>query len=483
MKIRFRSTLIALIAGVLAGCGAFPVALQPDPTATVVPFSTPTALPAATSTATPPLPTATPTPTHTPTPTPTPTVTPYPLLPTPTLAPLNASMRQEIFNDVWTLVRDRYVYEDYGGIDWDAVREEFEPLIARAASEEEFYALIEQMVARLGDDHTRFDTPQEVAEEAARFDGGVAYAGIGAMIRELPEGILITRLAPNSPAEQAGLQPRDLIVAVNGVPVSDTVTFGPGGPITVVRGQPGTPVQLSVRDSAGTVREVTVIRQVIPPDAFPIVEARRLPGTDIGVVLIDTFNVSALDERVTDAIMSLFRSGPLDGLILDVRTNGGGRLDMLRRTLGLFLDGGTIGSSSGRDRSFSIDVPSGRTLPLLEQVPIVVLTSDETASAAEMFAAGLQFRGRARIVGTPSAGNTENLIGHDLDDGSRFWVAELVFRLPDGSLLEGTGVQPNRVVEAEWWRYDDENDPQILAAVEELRLANRSRYAADTVER
>ncbi len=470
MKTCFRLILTALVTGVLAGCGAFPVALQLGTTATVTLLSTPTALPTATATVTP-LPTATPTPTHTPTPVPTPTVTPYPLLPTPTLAPLTTGMRQQIFDDVWTLVRDRYVYEDYGGIDWDAVREEFEPKIAGAASEEEFYSLIEEMVGRLGDDHTRFDTPQEVAEEAARFDGGLAYAGIGAMIRELPEGILITRLAPNGPAEQAGLQPRELIIAVNGIPVSDTTTFGPGDPITVVRGQPGTPVRLSVIDSTGAVREVTVIRQVIPPDAFPIVEAHRLPGTDVGVVLIDTFNVAALDERVTDAIMSLVQSGPIDGLILDVRTNGGGRLDMLRRTLGLFLDGGTIGNSSGRDRSFSIDVPSGRTLPLIEQTPIVVLTSDETASAAEMFAAGLQFRGRAQIVGTPSAGNTENLIGYDLDDGSRFWVAELVFRLPDGTLLEGNGVQPDRLVEAEWWRYDSENDPQILAAVEELRLA------------
>ena len=481
MMIRCLRYVIVTLIVVLAGCGNLPTALPLLPSATPAPppASTP---PTVAPTDTPrPTPTATSTPT--PVPTATPTVTPYPLLPTPTLAPLSADERRAIFEDVWTLVRDRYVYEDYGGVDWDAVRKEFEPRIARAASETEFYALIEEMVGRLGDDHTRFDTPQEVAEEAARFDGGVAYAGIGAMIRELPEGILITRLAPNGPAEQAGLQPRDLIVAVNGVPVSDTVTFGPGGPITVVRGQPGTPVQLSVRNSAGAVRQVTVIRQVIPPDAFPIVEARRLPGSDIGVVLIDTFNVSALDERVSDAVMSLYTSGPLDGLILDVRMNGGGRLDMLRRTLGLFLDGGTIGSSSGRDRSFSIDVPSGKMLPLLEQTPIIVLTSDETASAAEMFAAGLQFRGRARIVGTPSAGNTENLIGYDLDDGSRFWVAELVFRLPDGSLLEGTGVQPDRVVDVEWWRYAFEDDPQILAAVEELRLANRSRYAADAVER
>lgn len=474
--IRCLRSIIVLIVVVLAGCGNLPVTLRPAPVATPAPPPPSTPLPSLTPTDTPP---PTPTATPTPAPTATPTVTPYPLLPTPTLAPLSANERQAVFEDVWTLVRDRYVYEDYGGVDWEAVRREFEPRIARAASEADFYALIEEMVGRLGDDHTRFDTPQEVAEEAARFDGGVAYAGIGAMIRELEEGILITRLAPGGPAEQAGLQPRDLIIAVNGVPVSDTVTFGPGGPITVVRGQPGTPVQLRIIDTTGAIRDVTVIRQVIPPDAFPTVEARRVPGTDIGVVLIDTFNISALDERVTDAIMSLYQSGPLDGLILDVRTNGGGRLDMLRRTLGLFIDGGTIGSSSGRDRSYSIDVPSGKTLPLLEQMPIIVLTSDETASAAEMFAAGMQFRGRARVIGTPSAGNTENLIGYDLDDGSRFWLAELVFRLPDGSLLEGQGVQPDRVVEVDWWRYAFENDPQIMAAVEELRLASRSNNAAE----
>lgn len=480
MMIRYLRLAIVLLIIALAGCGALPVTWRPSPVAT--PASSPTSTPQPTLAPTDtPRPTPTPTLTPTPAPTATPTVTPYPLLPTPTLAPLSANERQAIFEDVWTLVRDRYVYEDFGGVDWEAVRREFEPRIARAASAVEFYTLIKEMVGQLGDDHTRFDTPQEVAEEAARFDGGVAYAGIGAMIRELPEGILITRLAPGGPAEQAGLQPRDLIIAVNGVPVSDTVTFGPGGPVAIVRGQPGTPVQLRIIDNSGAVRDVTVIRQVIPPDAFPIVEARRVPGTDVGVVLIDTFNVSALDERVADAIRSLYQSGPLDGLILDVRTNGGGRLDMLRRTLGLFLDGGTIGSSSGRERSFSIDVPSGRTLPMLEQTPIVVLTSDETASAAEMFAAGMQFRRRARVIGTPSAGNTENLIGYDLDDGSRFWLAELVFRLPDGSLLEGKGVQPDRVVEVDWWRYAFEDDPQILAAVEELRLVARPDARAQTV--
>ncbi|NWG21720.1 MAG: PDZ domain-containing protein [Chloroflexi bacterium] len=430
----------------------------PAPDRTPLPGATPATTPAATAT-----PTATAT--ATPTLTATPTITPYPLIPTPTLAALMPDERTAIFDEIWTLVRDRYVYEDYGGIDWEAVRSEFEPLVVAAGTEAEFYALIEQMIGRLGDDHTRFDTPQDVAEEMARFDGALAYAGIGAMIRTLPDGVMITRLARGGPAEQAGLRPRDLIIAVNGIPISDTTAFGSGGPISMVRGQPGTPVRLSVRSGERPPRDVTVIRQVIPPDAFPSVEGQRLPGTGVGLVLIDTFALAELDGRVAATIAALNQSGPLDGLILDVRGNGGGRIDLLRRTLGLFIDGGSIGSSSGRNRSFSLDVPSGQTLPLLEGVPIVVLTGDETASAAEMFAAGLQVRGRARIVGMPSAGNTENLIGYDLDDGSRFWLAELVFRLPDGSLIEGRGVQPDLVVDAEWWRYDIENDPQVQAAL------------------
>jgi carboxyl-terminal processing protease len=86
-----------------------------------------------------------------------------------------------------------------------------------------------------------------------------------------------------------------------------------------------------------------------------------------------------------------------------------------------------------------------------------------------MFAAALQARVRARVVGLPSAGNTENLNGHDFDDGSRLWLAEYAYRLPDGSQIEGRGVQPDRVVDAEWWRFLPADDPQVLAAVAELK--------------
>jgi C-terminal processing protease CtpA/Prc len=139
-------------------------------------------------------------------------------------------------------------------------------------------------------------------------------------------------------------------------------------------------------------------------------------------------------------------------------------------TIGMFADGGTIGSSAGRDRENRLRVPGGQVLPGLAETPIVVLVGPETASAAEMFAAGMRVLGRARIVGLPSSGNTENLVPHDLEDGSRLWLAELNYRMPDGGEIEGRGVQPDRVVDVEWWRYDVADDPQIGAAVEELRL-------------
>jgi C-terminal processing protease CtpA/Prc len=101
-----------------------------------------------------------------------------------------------------------------------------------------------------------------------------------------------------------------------------------------------------------------------------------------------------------------------------------------------------------------------------------VLVGDETVSAAEMFAAGMRVRERARIVGVPSAGNTENLLAHDLPDGSRLWLAEYAYHLPDGSVLEGRGVQPDRQLDAEWWRFDPIDDPQVQAALQELKIEN-----------
>jgi C-terminal peptidase prc len=442
----------------------FAQAPSPLPSATLAPSATPA--PSPTSTATP-APRATPEPTITPTPSP--TVEPLP--PTATLAPLAAAERAEVFERVWALVRDRYVYTDYRGLDWEAVRAECAPRVAAAESPEEFYGLLREMIDRLGDEHSRFESPREVAEEQAEFDGDLRYAGIGVEVRQSPDGAIITRIARGGPAEEAGLRTRDVIVAIGGVPFTDTARFGPSGPIGAVRGSPGSQVRLTIRSTDGSAHEVDVTRRAISSDAFVRVASQRLPGGRIGLLRIDTFYVESLDQTVRAELQRLTEDGPLDGLIVDVRDNGGGRVDLMLDTIGLFADGGTIGSTSGRQPGGRLRVPRGETLPALAETPIVVLIGGETASAAEMFAAGMRALGRARIVGTPSSGNVENLVPHDMDDGSRLWLAELTFRLPDGSLIEGRGVQPDRVVDAEWWRYAPQDDPQVRAAVEALQVS------------
>ncbi|MEP7189613.1 MAG: S41 family peptidase, partial [Roseiflexaceae bacterium] len=399
-----------------------PPSATPLPTQTLVP--TPTATP-----------TATPSPIATPTATPSATATAVPLTPTATLAPLAGTDREHIFDHVWELVRDRYLYPDYRGVDWQAARETYRPRALVAESPEQFYQVMGELITLLGDDHSRFESPRAVAEEELRKSGELSYAGIGVIVRDDPAGGLITRLARGGPAEQAGLRSHDLILAVGSTPFTDTAAFGPAGPNGVIRGAPGSTVQLTVRSPSAAPRVVLIARQMIPSDAFPPVAAQRLPGTQTGLLVIDTFAREGLVQLVREQLDLLLKDRPLDGLIIDLRNNQGGFVSTMLGTLGLFVDGGSIGATRGRDTRQKQEIPKGRIIPALDGVPIVVLVGDQTVSAAEMFAAGIRVRGRARIVGMPSAGNTENLLAHNLPDGSRLWLAEYAYYLPDGSLL------------------------------------------------
>lgn len=461
---RFAQTLavIALLAVTAGGCRLDAPGLSQAPTAL------PTAAPTATLR---PSPTATATATPQPSATPRPTATPVPITPTPTLAPLSAEQREEVFTSFWELVRDRYVYADYHGLDWNAIRKEYEPKIAAASDPQQFYALLEELVDRLNDDHSRFDSPQEVAREDRLFSGELTYGGIGVMIHDHEDGGYITRVAKGGPADQAGLHVGDLIVKIGGVRFTDKQAFGVDGPAGAVRGPQGSDVILTVRSPGQAEREVTLTRRVIPSDAFPAVEGQRLPDTRIGVLLLTTFYQDDLDAKIRAELDRLAEDGPLDGLIIDVRGNGGGRVDLMLNTVGMFVDGGVIGTSNGRDGSSKWRVPKGQTLPAYAGVPVVVLIDANTVSAAEMFAGGMQALRRARIVGVPSAGNVEALTPHDLPDGSQLVLAESAFRLPDGTLVEGRGILPDRRAEGESWRYSTADDPQIKAAVEELPAA------------
>lgn len=404
-------------------------------------------------------------PTRVPEETPSPQATFEALKPTPTLAPLSRDQREEVFDDVWSLVNERYIYTDFHGVDWKQIRREYGPKIAEAEDPEEFYHLMKEMMAHLDDEHSVYETPQEVAEQQAIFDGQLEYAGIGAVIRTVPEGGLIMQLAQGSPAEEAGLKPRELVVAIGTIPFTDTAAFGPGGPIGSVRGLPGTTVELTIRGRDGAERQVEVMRRPIASGAFSDVEAQRLPDSNIVLLRVSTFFIDDLDGLIRAEIERELQAGPISALLVDVRDNGGGRVDYMLDSVGLFAEACRIGSTESRRGDKDLYTPMGEKIPELASIPVAVLINDGSVSAAEMFAAGMRECIGAKLIGITTAGNTENLRGYTLVDGSELWLAELIYILPNGEPNEGKGVAPDVTVEAEWWRFDPQDDPYVQAAL------------------
>lgn len=367
-----------------------------------------------------------------------------------TLPPLDE--RVALFNDIWQTVYDTYLYLDFRGLDWVALRNEYAARVVNAATREEFYTALVEMVDLLDDQHSRFVPPSDVPAEDAATSGRETRVGIGVLIRPHDGVGMIQFVFPGSPAERAGLRQRDRVVAVDGRP------FAPEADL--LAGEPNSPVHLTVERPGGERQEVVLVREEVQEHLAPVY--RRLTP-DIGYVYIPTLWVDDMGEQVNGALTDLAASGELHGMVLDLRGNRGGWGDVLAQVLSHFVRG-QAGGFFGREsvRPLMIEPPAG---PDLRGLPLVVLIDGETASYAEVLAAVLRQQNGARIVGRTSAGNTETIYAHVLRDGSRLWLARESFRLPDGSNLEGVGVLPDVVIDDDWTRYTEANDPYVQTAL------------------
>lgn len=448
-RLPLRGAALIAAAALAAGCGARPSQIAPRPTGTpIAVVSAATAIPFPPDDAPPAAPQATPAPSPTRAPTP---VSPPPDL-TPTSIPL--LMRQQILAEVWTTVNDNYLYADFHGLDWAAVREEFMPLVAHAQSDEEFYHLLEQMVARLDDNHSRLLAPSAAKKEDVLSSGRDEQVGIGVIALPLPDSLLIQHVFPDSPADRAGLRARDRIVAVDGVFYTQARIEGPSGSkvrITVVR-----PGEAS--------RDMVLTRRLIEGRITP--EARMLPGR-VAYLEITTLWVNDMADQAGRALSDLQRQGRLNGLILDLRRNPGGWRAVLVSLLSHFVHG-HVGDFFSRQGNVPLEITDDAQ-PDLRGLPLVVLVDGGTASYAELLASILQHEAGAVVIGVPSAGNTETIYSYDLTGGARLWVAQEGFRLRDGQNLEGVGVQPDIVMSQDWTRYSEAEDPWILAGLQVIR--------------
>jgi|GEM_PF-2944813 len=381
----------------------------------------------------------------------------------PPASKLSQAQRQDLLLTVWETVRDEYVYTDFRGLDWPAIYNEYKAKVAAAANDMEVYSLISEMITRLGDRHSSFNNPQEVAEDEALRRGDLKVSGIGVFSQEISSTVRIVYVIPNSPADKAGLKAFDIIRAADGTPL----TRNEDAP-RLIRGPPGTSVTLTVETPGSAPRNVTIVRETVT-FAFHA-QAQRLPGTNIAYLNLPSFFTSGIAAEAGRELERLAASGPIDGVIIDIRQNGGGLLVELHGMLGLFINGGSAGYDVTRRGRNENRIPSGRVLRSVADKPIVVLTSSASESASDRFAAVMQDYKRATILGTNTAGNTETVYVLDMPFGTQLNLARATYVRIDGkTTVEDKGVTPDIVLDVPWYNFPREQDPQVLAAIKHIQ--------------
>jgi carboxyl-terminal processing protease len=365
-----------------------------------------------------------------------------------------------IFKDLGDVVEGVYVYPDYNGKDWNEIESRYRARIETGLDTQSFYNEMSLMIEELGDEHSFYLSPAEVAESEAELRGDIEFVGVGIYGQpDFERGrLIVVSTFPGSPAEYGGIQHHDSILSIDGQTVSENFS-------DLLRGPQCSAVVLSVQSPGEAPRDVMLLRYAIqgnvPIDAR-LVSTRD--GSRIGYIFIPSFFDETLPGQIENALNQF---GSLDGLILDLRMNGGGSSSVTYPILEYFIDG-NLGNFVSRSDSRALEIDANE-IQNSQTVPLIVMVSQDTVSFGEIFAGVLQDAGRAQIVGETSLGNVEVLHGYDFEDGSQVWIAAETFTSAfSDANWEETGIVPDVQAFAEWDTFFFETDPSIAAAVDLL---------------
>lgn len=296
-------------------------------------------------------------------------------------------------------------------------------------------AAIRGMVALCDEQHTQYLDPAEYQQYQAWSRGEIVYAGIGVRIKGAQR--TITQVYAGGPAEQAGLLPGDALRQVDGTPV-DTAAQASG----LIRGPEGSLVQLDVQRGDQPL-SLTLQRQRISVD---FVTDRMLDG-DLGYASLRGFAEPEVADTLEQDVQDLQAQGAR-GLVLDLRGNDGGRLDVGTHLLDDFLPAESL-LYQEIDRSGASELPTTDMDAEPLRLPLVVLVDEATASMGELFASALQEHAAATIVGSTTAGDVAQARTYPLADGSGLQVTERDIVSASGQRLNKVGVRPDVVVDTD----------------------------------
>jgi carboxyl-terminal processing protease len=290
-------------------------------------------------------------------------------------------------------------------------------------------AIIDRLKRRYNDRFSHYFTPAEYD----RFQQGARLSGVGIAVTEVPQGLRVATVYKRTPAREAGIQAGELITGVNGESIAgkdaDAVT-------TRIRGPAGTQVTLTIESRDGESREVRLTRREVE---VPQVAGRleEVGGVKLAYVRLAGFFPGAHGE-LRNEVEKLYSKGA-EGVVLDLRGNGGGLLTEAVLVSSIFVPGGPIVSTHGRtQRTRTLDA-TGDALP---RRPMVVLINGDTASASEIVTAALEEAGLATVVGTTSFGKGTFQEVIPLNNGGALDLTVGEYLTRNGTSINGTGITP-----------------------------------------
>ncbi|MCP4330088.1 MAG: S41 family peptidase [Alphaproteobacteria bacterium] len=304
------------------------------------------------------------------------------------------------------------------------------PALEERQSEAIYAAFFDGMISGL-DAYTRYASAERARENRAQREG---YGGIGIRIRIFSDAIQVSSVMEETPASRAGLRSDDEITHIDGTP---TAGLDLAQAVRLLRGPVGSDVRLTItRSEQPKSFDVDVEREhIIPPTV-----SYAMRGD------IAHFQISRFNQRTAESLKEKLQEmrnevTPVNGIIVDLRDNPGGLLDQSIDVADIFLTEGVILTTHGRHRdSHQRYVASG--VDYADDLPIVVLINDHSASAAEIVGAALQDNARAVVMGTTSFGKGTVQTVFRLPNGSELTLTWSRFFAPSGYVLHGLGILP-----------------------------------------
>jgi Periplasmic protease len=371
-------------------------------------------------------------------------------------------LRRQSFEKVWSTINENHYDKTFGGTDWRKVREIYEPRAMSAKTRAEFHAVLSQMLGELKLSHFGV-YGRETQIETSRNGSGT----IGIELKMIDGRAVVSRVRQSSTAEKAGLKPGFVVEKIDGKSVSEILEpfeknfaalryneqtkriYRERILLGFIEGKPETIVRIEVLNGKNQPQIFSVARYAakvemseavgnFPPQEI-VFEAKRLES-GVGYIRFNGWLIPQMPK--IRAAVSEFADAP--GIVFDLRGNPGGLGGMATGVAGLLMtEQVSLGSMTGRETELKFIVyPQANPF----SGKVVILTDYGTASTSEIFAAGLQEIGRARVVGERSAGAVLPSVFVVLPTDAIFQYAVSDYKSPKNVLIEGIGVTPDTEV-------------------------------------